>query len=100
MYEQFTDHILSVMKGKIPAPARKIYKIYNRWIAHLSAASREVDSPVIELQRVCRFVGLVRSVQDIKIAIERSSFKRLQVDFRNHKLFAGKSVGVKGGPVK
>lgn len=254
MYEQFTDHILSVLKRKIPAPARKIYKIYNRWIGHLGAASREVDStatswdiwpddvflvsyprsgntwmrylmtnlrfpeaewnllslayafpeiygpvdpsyvprprwikshhpytpsypkviylvrdgrdvsvsfyywsgydkkgsfedfvrdciltddtnrfgpwggwhhhvkdwlahqhtsnmlvvryerlvdfPVIELQRVCRFVGLVRSVQDIKIAIERSSFKRMQADFRDHKLFAGKSVGVKGRPGK
>lgn len=59
-----------------------------------------VEDTITELERICQFVGLDRTTQDIETAIQKSTIDKQQTDFQHHEALRGKRVGVSGRPGK
>lgn len=78
----------------------------NGWLDHQGGHMLVVkyeslrSDAVTEVQRICAFVGIERTTDQINRALIESSFEKQQKDFANYKPFKNRSVGVKGGKNK
>jgi len=109
-FQSFEDFLEETVLAPSSSESGSFFEAWHRhvsgWLDHQNENMIVVNyenllsDPMIEIQRICLFVGLQRTSTEIEIALAKSTYEKQQKDFNNFKLFKNKSVGIKAGKGK